>query len=293
MKTKIKVFLLIFTMLGLIYSACNKSEDLLTADAKTGGLIFPTKGVAYKLGGTPSFDIELKIPTGPGISTIEVYNKYFRLADTAESNKVLMKTIDVASANSSADVVKIMTLTYADLSKDLLVEGSPLPTDESLLPIGDYWEFYYISTLSDGRKVTNSLTTKVDVANRWAATYLLSSYVLRAGDPVLTGHFSNMPWKLITYGAKAVQYDKIHPWGDGVSTIGGIGQWILTIDDSGGPDNPMPVTVSDPDNAAVVNDPAYNCRYEPSTKTFFISVYWGAGPTSRAATDTLVYSGPL
>ena len=293
MKSKIKVLLLFFTMLGLMFSACNKPEDLVTEDAKTGGLIFPTQGIAYKLGGTPQFDVEIKIPMGPGITTIEIYNKYFRLADTAESNKVLMKTIDVASSNSSADVVKTLTLTYVDLSKDLLVEGSPLPTDESLLPIGDYWELYYICTLSDGRKVTNSLTTKIDVANLWAAKYLMSGYALRAGDPVLSGYYSDIEWKLVTKGAKSVQFDEIHRWGDGVSTIGGIGKWVYTIDDSGGPNNPMPVTVTDPDNAAVKNDPAYNSRYEPSTKTFYISVYWGTGPTNRAATDTLVYLGPL
>lgn len=293
MKSKIKVFLMIFTMLGLIYSACNKSEDLLTEDATTGGLIFPTTTVAYMLGGTPSFDITLNIPIGPGITTIEVYNKYFGLADTTESNLVLMKTLDVASSNASAEVVKTMTLTYTDLIKDLLVEGTPLPTDEALLPIGDYWLFSYTCVLDDGRKVVNNLTTKIDIANRWAAEYLMSGYILRAGDPVLTGYYSDLPWKLVTFGANAVQFDQIHLWGDAVSTVGGIGKWILTIDDSGGPDNPMPVTVTDPDNSVVQNDPAYNSRYEPSTKTFYISVFWGTGPTNRAATDTLVYFGPL
>ncbi|MFH0865587.1 MAG: hypothetical protein V1904_05305 [Bacteroidota bacterium] len=287
------MLLLIFTMLGLMYSACNKSEDLLTEDATTGGLVFPTKSVAYKLGGTPQFDIEITIPMGPGITTIEVYNQYFRLADTAESNQALMKTVDVASANASADAEKTLTLTYTDLINGLLVEGSPLPSDEALLPIGDYWLFSYKCVLEDGRTVENSQTTKVDVANRWAAEYLLSGYILREGDPVLTGYYSDIPWKLMTYGANAVQFDQIHLWGDGASTVGGIGKWIITIDDSGGPDNPMPITVTDLDNGAVQNNPAYNNRYEPSTKTFYYSVFWGTGPTNRAATDTLVYYGPL
>lgn len=287
MKSNIKVFLLIFSMLGLF--ACNKSEDLVTADAKEGGLINPTKSLAYKLGGTPSLDVSIKIPTGPGIATIEVYNKYYGNADTTESNKVLLTKIDVGSVNASADVVKTLTLTYTDLIKDLLVNNNPLPADEALNPIGNNWELTYVSVLSDGRKVVSNLATRIDVANLWAGKYLMSGWVLRDGDPDLTGYYKDLEWKLLTNGAKGVKFEKIHLWGDGVSTIGGIGKWIFTIDDSAGPNNPMPVTVTDPDNPAVKNNPAYNSRYEPSTKTFYISVYWGTGPTNRAATDTLVF----
>ena len=146
--------------------------------------------------------------------------------------------------------------------------------------------------MADGRSVLNSAVTKIDVSNRWAASYLMSGYALREGDPVLSGYFSDVPWKLATNSAKSVIFTKIQVWGDGTSTVGGIGPWVLTMDDSAGPDAPMPVTVTDAANAAVKNNPAYNNRYEPSTKTFYISVYWGTGPTNRAATDTLVYSGP-
>ena len=287
MKSNIKVFLLIFSMLGLF--ACNKSEDLVTADAKEGGLVKPTKALAYKLGGTPSLDVTIKIPTGPGIETIEVYNKYYGNFDTTESNTVLLTKIEVGSANASADVVKVLTLTYADLIKGLLVNNNPLPADESLNPIGNNWLLTYMTVLSDGRRVVSSLATRIDVANLWAGKYLMSGWVLREGDPVRTGYYKDLEWKLLTNGAKGVKFEKIHLWGDGVETIGGIGKWVFTIDDSAGPNNPMPVTVTDPDNPAVKNDPAYNSRYEPSTKTFYISVYWGTGPTNRAATDTLVF----
>lgn len=171
MKSKIKVFLLIFTMLGLMYSACNKSEDLVTKDAQTGGLVIPTSSIPYKLGATPQVNIAINIPMGIGISSIEVYNKYFGLADTTESNQVLMKTIDVASENSSADVDKTLTIVYTDLIQGLLVEGNPLPSDETLLPIGNYWELSYTSVLSDGRKIVNNATTTIAVANIYAGFY--------------------------------------------------------------------------------------------------------------------------
>ncbi len=291
MKSKTKMYLLVFTMLGLIFSACNKSEDLVTENAKAGGLVTPLANYAYKLGATPQFTVTLTVPKGPGISKIEVYNQFFRNSDTKVSNKALMKTIDVSSENVTADAIKDFTLTFEDMVKDLQIDGQPIPPDPSLITPGDNWIFTYVSTLADGRVVTNARNTNVAAANRWAGAYLLSSAVLREGDPVLSGHFSNLPWTLLTAGSKSVIYGAIHPWADGSSLIGGIGPWLLTIDDSGGPDNPMPVVVSDAANAAVVNNPADFNRYEPSTKTFFISVYWGTGPTNRAAKDTLVYNG--
>jgi hypothetical protein len=292
MKSKIKVFLLVFAMLGLLLNSCiNKSEDLVTADAKTGGLVFSTSNIPYKLGATPTFNITLTVPKGPGITSIEVYNVYTSNVTGSASNSVLMTTVDVASANAAEEVIKTLPLTYADLKKDVVIDGAGLPSDETLLPIGDFWELTYISVLADGRKVINNNTTNVAVANRWAGPYLLSAYCLRAGDPVLTGNFHDLPWELLTNGSKSVVYSGIHPWGDGVSTIGGIGPWVLTIDDSGGSDNPMPVVVSDPANPAVVNNPAFDNRYEPSTQTFYLAVYWGNGPDHRAAYDTLVYNG--
>lgn len=289
---------IIFSALSLIlvvltFTSCDKTPvDLMTADAKTGGIVSPNPSIAYLLGATPVVNVALEVPKGPGITSVEVYNSYIRRADTTISNKVLMKTIDVGSSNTAEMVAKDYTLTYADLIKDLTLNGDPLPADENLLAIGDTWELSYVSVMADGRRVDNSALTKIDVSNRWAASYLMSGFALREGDPVLTGYFSDIPWKLATNSAKSVIFTKIQVWGDGTSTIGGIGPWVLTMDDSAGPDAPMPVTVTDAANPAVKNNPDYNCRYEPSTKTFYISVFWGTGPTNRAAVDTLVYSGP-
>ena len=76
MKSKIKLFLLVFTALGFLFTACNKSEDLVTDGAKTGGLVTPTSSIPYKLGATPTVDIDVTIPMGPGIASVEVYNQY-------------------------------------------------------------------------------------------------------------------------------------------------------------------------------------------------------------------------
>jgi hypothetical protein len=171
MKSKINVFILIFTMLGLLFTACNKSEDLVTADVKTGGIVSPTSSVPYKLGNTPSIDLQVVIPQGPGITTIEVYNVYTATADGSKSAEVLMTTIDVASANATAEVTKEFTIAYADLRKDIVINGNPLPADESLLPIGDSWTLIYRSVMADGRSVLNNSKTKIAVANLYAGSY--------------------------------------------------------------------------------------------------------------------------
>ena len=128
------------------------------------------------------------------------------------------------------------------------------------------------------------------LANKWEGTYKMKGYVLREGDPVLTGYYSGRTVKLATNGPNSVIMTTLLQWADDGGTIGGIGNWIITINESA---TPNPITVSDPTNPAVKNLPTYPNRYDPSSRTFYMSVYWGTGPTNRATVDTLVYSGPL
>ncbi len=267
MKPKIKVFLLIFTMLGLMFSACNKSEDLLTKDAKTGGLVVPTpSSIPYKLGATPQVNIALNIPMGPGISSIEVYNKYFGLADTTESNQVLMKTIDVASSNSSAAVVKTLTITYADLITGLLVEGNPLPTDETLLPIGNYWVLSYTSVMSDGRRIVNNATTTIAVANIYAGSYQCDGVFHHptAGDRIINE---------VKYLTPLSAYSCSIPAGD----LGSQGySVVITVD-------PATNLVSFSNGVPTdmfANTDSVSC-YEPATGKFHLFYYYVGGTGNR------------
>jgi len=171
MKSKIKLFLLVFTALGFLFTACNKSEDLVTSDAKTGGLVIPTSSIPYKLGATPTVNIDVTIPMGPGIGSIEVYNTYTSNVTGSVSNAVLMSTIDVASGNVTEQIVKSFSITYNDLKKDIVIDGAGLPSDETLLPIGDYWTLSYTSVMADGRKVVNNASTGISVANIYAGFY--------------------------------------------------------------------------------------------------------------------------
>jgi hypothetical protein len=127
------------------------------------------------------------------------------------------------------------------------------------------------------------------IANKWEGTYKMKGTILRAGDNVLSGYYKGRTYKLGTNGPNSVLLNKGMAWADSETDYaGGIAQWVITISE---PANT--ITVSDATNAAVTADPAYPNRYDPATKTFYMSVYWGSGPTNRATTDTLVYSGPF
>lgn len=162
------VFLLMFVM-----NSCLENTDLVTENAKTGGLVSPSLAkFPYKLGATPSFDIPIVVPVGPAVTSIKVMNSYSNLVDEVESNEVLMTTLDVAGANATEAVTKTLTVDYADLIKDLVIDGGPMPADELTLNIGDFWEIRYITVMADGREVVNNANTVVAVANQYAGDYL-------------------------------------------------------------------------------------------------------------------------
>jgi Domain of unknown function (DUF1735) len=131
------------------------------------------------------------------------------------------------------------------------------------------------------------------VANKWEGTYKMKGYILRNLPPideVLSGFYHGRTYKLGTSGPNSVIMNKGMAWANSETNYaGGIGPWIITISEA---TVPNPITVSDPSNPAVTILTTYPNRYDPATKTFYMSVYWGAGPNARATTDTLVYAGP-
>jgi len=130
-----------------------------------------------------------------------------------------------------------------------------------------------------------AVVIKVAVRNRYDGKYTLKGYVFREGDTGgLTGYFKNLSKDLSSNGANAVNFAQI--WADG-NGAGGIDGLTINV-------NPTTnkVTMKSTGNATLANDPAYDNRYDPATKTFYLSFKWGASPTSRYATDTLTYVSP-
>ena len=125
----------------------------------------------------------------------------------------------------------------------------------------------------------NHLMINVGVKNIYDGEYTLTGYTLRAGDGVKTGHFPAQNMSLVTSGPTSVTFGSLQPWGDGTGV--GIGNPVLQVN----ADNSVTVSSS----GGATNAPGYNSHYDPSSLTFYVSYYWGAGPTSRLAIDTLVH----
>ncbi len=167
-----------------------------------------------------------------------------------------------------------------------------LPRADTLNMNNQYMVPMTITNVTGGVVIAANKKTalyQTPVANKWEGTYKARGYVIREGDPVLSGYRKNITVKFATAGANTVEWTSTHIWGDGAGGIGGIGNWLITINESTVPNT---ITLVDPINPAVKLLTTYPNRYVPSERTFYISAYWGSGPTNRAETDTIVYSGP-
>jgi hypothetical protein len=258
---------LIFSALSLFFTvfvfvSCDDTfTDLMTADVKTGGMLDPTGGVPYKLGGTPSFDISITIPKGPGINAVEIYRTY-----TDKTVTVLDQTIDIGSANETDDVIKTVNFTYAKL-----IDGLGMPEDESLLTIGDAWTLSYKSVMPDGRKVDVASKTTITVANKYAGYYQC------------VGVFSHP-----TAGDRPINEEKyLTPidanscWGP-AGDLGGSGYFVrLTI-------NPADNTVicSKWDAIEMINVPGEPNYWDPATGVFHLAYFYVGGTGNRVMRET-------
>lgn len=131
----------------------------------------------------------------------------------------------------------------------------------------------------------SSLVVRVAVKNRYDGKYSYKGYIFREGDPVLSGNFKDLTSNLETNGANGLNFTN-PVWSNG-SGVGGIGGLTINV-------NPATnkVTMKSKDRADLANVPGYDSRYDPETKTFYLSFQWNVSPSSRVATDTLTYVGP-
>jgi hypothetical protein len=262
----------LIALVMLSFYSCNKNEDLVTADAKEGGLVIPvTTSVPYKLGNTPSVDVEVLIPVGPAITSVEIMNTYTDATDGSKSNQVKMKTVSIGGANSSGDHSFTFNITYTDLKNGILLNGNPLPADETTLAIGSNWNLVYVCVMEDGSKVINNASTKIGVANLYAGSYHVTGQFIH---PVNGPRDIDEDKDLSALGAYDVQ-----------STLGDLG-----------PNYPIKVTVNPVDNSCtVVELPpttmviqmtlTQNSRYEPSTGKFYLYYQYEGSTGTRVVEE--------
>ncbi|MBC7828370.1 MAG: DUF1735 domain-containing protein [Chitinophagaceae bacterium] len=178
-----------------------------------------------------------------------------------------------------------LTVTIPKGSREGFLSLTARPSD---LEGADYGFAFRIKSVSNSKYLVsgnfNNAIVIVGVRNKYDGVYSLKGYSLRAGDAALTGNFTGASRGLITTGPNSVIWDDLAVWGDGVSGIG-IGEPEFAV-------NPTTnkVTITSPGGA--MNAPGYDSRYDPATRTFFISFTWGAGPAARLSRDTLTFVSP-
>lgn len=171
----LRILSLAALVLFIISSGCNKEpQDLVTQDAKTGGLVEVANALhVYQKGQTSKkFTTTLLVQQG-SVTTqnIKVY-KQFKTASGDVSERLFLMDIPVnntKSSNVSFDV------DYPSLAEGITINGTALDVNDDInLSVGDYWILSYESTTSENAVHVNGPTTKLSVSGRLAGTYTIS-----------------------------------------------------------------------------------------------------------------------
>ncbi|QPH37795.1 DUF1735 domain-containing protein [Pedobacter endophyticus] len=239
------------------------STSLIQQDAPSDYIYY----INYAASSTKSTDIKVTLSVDP--ATLAAYNSA-HASDPAltmvPSNAFTMPTTITIPANQRR--VQVPVKFMSTLLNPALTYGLPVTiTDASGEVIS---------------KNFGSVVIKVAVRNKYDGKYSFKGYIFREGDTDgLTGFFKGLTRDLPSNGANAVDFGQVWASGGGVGGIDGL---TINVDPA-----TNKVTMKSTANASLANDPAYDNRYDPATKTFYLSFKWGTSPTSRAATDTLTY----
>jgi Domain of unknown function (DUF1735) len=291
---KLKSLIGIFALLVFL-SSCLKNTDRLGFLSDKGSIISEIATV-NELGGDPYF---AAVSTVPAVETIDVLKVAFHNAKSVASGDIKIKLVLDPSIISDYNTANAANLVQMPFTSFTLSD----PTLEITLPKGTYGEHmlqmsvtkaalsltttyalgFKIQSVSEGviSDLANNMLFIIGVKNIYDGVYSLKGYILRAGDPVLTGNFSGLQYGLVTAGANSCDYSTLQVWGDGQSGVG-IGIPRVTVDPA-----TNNVTMSSPGGAH--NMPGYPNRYVPATKTFYIGFTWGGGPGVRECYDTMTY----
>lgn len=291
-------------MLGgfvMVLTSCLKQGVLnIDTSASTNVVELNNTGDNLTSSGIPGYYSDLGVVKAGDVKTFNL-NVQYTGPGTAPSDITVNLAIDPATlttyntANGTSMVVPAASI-YSFPSSVVIKAGTNQTTVLATITISSAFDYNLAYALPI--KITNVTAATISsnygssvysfgVRNAYDGIYSYKGYSLRAGDAVLTGNFTGKKMTLLTTGATSLQFATLALWGDGASGIG-IGYPGLAINTAGS--SPYPVTISS--SGGAINNPGYTSVYNASTKTFYISFTWGAGPAARLSTDTLTYLGP-
>lgn len=234
--------------------------------------------VNYAAGGPAPKDIKVTLAIDPtGLAA-------FNLAQSPNTNYVLLSP-NAYSFNTTVIIRKGEQFGYADITfkpglVDLSVSNAlaiKIVDAEGVLISGNYHTFIY----------------SVGVKSPYEGVYSLRGFILRAGDPVLTGPTGVYERTLLTVSANSVRMAENHGW-SASSGPGAIASTVSNPTYSVDPATNLVTITSDggPFPAGMMNLPGNTSRYDPATKTFYVYSTWGGGPGVREMKDTLTFLRP-
>ncbi len=271
MKTKILFIAVLFAAACL--TSCLENDDLMTADAKVGGLLNPSGFVQYLPESSQGVDVDILIYQGPAVKAIKVYKQFVHLATGKTSDYILLDNINVDGQNTADTLELSKTYEWGTLIQGITYDDYTLPDDPKNADIGDYFLLKYVSVLDDDREVTSNATTQVLVANSYAGYYM--SYITFFHP--LFGSYPDQPYyedypvlkQLVTLDGSTC-YTDFGLWGSQGETI------YLTFN----PDNSISLEVEAFDYIVQEGDPNNSLlysHYDPITSNIYL-YYNYSGP---------------
>jgi hypothetical protein len=218
MKNIKKLFVLLF-VIAIAFSCedstlIDDSEDALTGSEDVGGLVtLNNSAIGYVVGNDATYTASGSVYQGKVQTTsISVFKSFTSSATGGTSNKELLTTIPISNTTVGETVSFNFSFTYEDLIQGLTLGGSPLPTDDSELNIGDSWSLSYVATISTGHEHVNAPITKVSVGTRFAGLYrTLDAQYWRIG--VLNATASSWPAVTVIESVDATTYRVVEYFG--------------------------------------------------------------------------------
>lgn len=199
---QIKKIIYLLAVLTFSLGSCTEPDNFMEGVVEGGLLEVMTPSLNYVVGNPGPYSAEVRVYQAPTEinSQVDVYVAFhtkirnadgsvYKNADKKDSaivsNEKLYTTIAVTNTLNHFET---FTATYAQLIDGLSVTGSAfyanLPTNDGDLLIGDYWEFRFVSTVSNGVKHENGGRVKLAVSTRFAGTYICEDmFYWRIGVP--------------------------------------------------------------------------------------------------------------
>lgn len=227
---KIKYILFSLLSLSLVFSCVEDDNDALTGNAVTGGILnISTTAIGYVVGNDGTYTASGSVYQGDVQTTsIDVYKSFTNSQTGASSNEVLFMSIPVSDTKVGAEVPFQFSFKYEDLIQDLTLDGSPLPSNDAELNIGDSWNLRFASTTSEGNVNFNGTSTKVSVGTRFAGLYrTLNAEYYRIG--VLTYTTGDWPAETLIESVDATTYRVVEYFG--AEAFNG-NEWYFQIDEN-------------------------------------------------------------